>query len=51
MRDINHTLLRVCTSASDPAAAAVVAKSAGLPAQAQELQDKGCYVVAQGGGN
>ena len=51
MRDINHTLLRVCTSASDPAAAVVVAKSAGLPAQAQELQDKGCYVVAQGGGN
>jgi hypothetical protein len=49
MRDINHTLLRVCTSESDPAAAAVVAKSAGLPAQAQELQDKGCYVVAQGG--
>jgi len=51
MRDINHTLLRVCTSQSDPKAAAAVANSAGFPAQAQELQDKGCYVVAEGGGN
>lgn len=51
MRDINHTLLRVCTSQSDPMAAAVVANSSGFPAQTKELQDKGCYVVAEVGGN
>lgn len=49
MRDINHTLLRVCTSEPDPKAAAVVANSAGFPKQAKELQDKGCIVVAEGG--